>query len=173
MKRVIISQHLLAAAIQQSVTLSCATCVQLVQQKKYFESSTHRRLLHEDQCEGIERVIPDTNGAGVPKGGLATCLFLCTCNQLSCVQWECQESLTGLVHRDMSENVAQLKVALHAHLARRGSAKGGRLALWRRALLPVPPSGGHRHHRLWGLVVAGNRDARVPESRTWCNALEP
>jgi hypothetical protein len=42
----------------------------LVQQKKYFESSTHRRLLHEDQCEGIERVIPDTNGAGVPKGGL-------------------------------------------------------------------------------------------------------
>lgn len=42
--------------------------MQLVQQKKYFESATHRRLLHEDQCEGIERVIPDTNGAGVPKG---------------------------------------------------------------------------------------------------------
>lgn len=98
MKRVIMSLHLLAAAIQQSVTLSCATCVQLVQQKKYFESSTHRRLLHEDQCEGIERVIPDTNGAGVPKGGAAfyPAIYI---YKLGNVQCECQRSLADFQQR--------------------------------------------------------------------------
>lgn len=47
----------------------CLSLLQLVQEKKYFESSTHRRLIHEDQCVGVGRVIPDTNGAGIPNGG--------------------------------------------------------------------------------------------------------
>lgn len=53
---------------KDSLTREAVFLLQLVQQKKYFESSTHRRLIHEDQCAGVERVIPDTNGAGVPKG---------------------------------------------------------------------------------------------------------
>ena len=41
---------------------------QLVQERRYYESSTHRRLIHEDTCSGIEAIISDTNGAGIPKG---------------------------------------------------------------------------------------------------------
>lgn len=42
--------------------------VQTLAKRKYVESITHRRLVHEDQCTGISRVIPDTNGMGVPNG---------------------------------------------------------------------------------------------------------
>lgn len=45
------------------------TC-SLVKSKKYFESETHRRLVHEDTCSDVSRIIPDTNGAGIPNGGL-------------------------------------------------------------------------------------------------------
>lgn len=41
-----------------------------MKQRKYVGSDTHRRLIHEDQCTGIGKVIPDTNGAGIPNGAL-------------------------------------------------------------------------------------------------------
>lgn len=43
---------------------------QLVKDGKYVESSTHRRLIHEDTCTNIEAIIFDSNGKGVPTGGL-------------------------------------------------------------------------------------------------------
>lgn len=60
--------HKSCAALFTVFSTTCVTLPQLVKQKKYFGSDTHRRLIHEDQCTGIGRFIPDTNGAGVPNG---------------------------------------------------------------------------------------------------------
>lgn len=40
----------------------------VLQQGDYYVSNTHMRLLHGDVCSGLERIIPDSDGMGTPRG---------------------------------------------------------------------------------------------------------
>lgn len=45
-----------------------AFTVQAIKKKQYYQSSTHYRVVAQDHCSGLNKLITDTNGLGVYTG---------------------------------------------------------------------------------------------------------